>query len=258
MLHKNNLSFVIITLNWDIVAERMLEREKISFSYPGAIEEFEEEKSSSINSTNDNKSHLPIYKMHGSSNWAYCDICRRWWHFPLKHGKGVLNKNVLLKKADFEMFGKEIDEGDFLNRPNCPKCRGDDEKHGNVSGDKEQDKFRLSTRVGTFSFRKDLVRFQEIWEKAHTELQEADKWLFVGYSLPEADYEFKHLLKSAQMSHKNPENLRIEVVLKEDIEASDRYKALFGTKLGEICQGGLDSWVRHRLDQFKPEIKNNG
>ena len=33
-------------------------------------------------------------------------------------------------------------------------------------------------------------------------LRKADRWIFIGYSLPAADYEFKHLLKRVQLSRK--------------------------------------------------------
>ena len=38
------------------------------------------------------------------------------------------------------------------------------------------------------------------WFDAEDLLREAKNWVFVGYSLPEADYEFKYLLKRIELS----------------------------------------------------------
>ena len=44
--------------------------------------------------------------------------------------------------------------------------------------------------------------FEKSWLSAERLLRSANKWVFVGYSLPAADYEFKHLLKRVQLSRK--------------------------------------------------------
>jgi hypothetical protein len=60
----------------------------------------------------------------------------------------------------------------------------------------------LTTRIATFSFLKalDFPMFEKSWVSAERLLREAKKWIFIGYSLPAADYEFKHLLKRVQLS----------------------------------------------------------
>jgi hypothetical protein len=42
--------------------------------------------------------------------------------------------------------------------------------------------------------------FERSWLSAERLLRQAKKWVFIGYSLPAADYEFKHLLKRVQLS----------------------------------------------------------
>jgi len=65
---------------------------------------------------------------------------------------------------------------------------------------------RIAARVATFSYRKRLrvPFFESIWDEAHNDLRLADRWLFVGYSLPEADIEIRHLLKTAQLARRSP------------------------------------------------------
>jgi len=105
----------------------------------------------------------------------------------------------------------------------------------------------------TFSFRKafSIPQFQALWEQAHTILSDIDSWLFIGYSMPDADFEFKHLLKSAQLARKEPKNWSASVILKDDAEAEDRYKSFFGLKDDNIYQGGLSNWVDSELKDFK-------
>lgn len=57
----------------------------------------------------------------------------------------------------------------------------------------------------------DQPHIQTTWHNAYVELREASKVVFIGYSLPEADYHFRTLLRRAIR-----ENTKIEVVLYED------------------------------------------
>jgi hypothetical protein len=42
--------------------------------------------------------------------------------------------------------------------------------------------------------------FHQSWNNAEKLLVNAQRWVFVGYSLPAADYEFKYLLKRIELS----------------------------------------------------------
>jgi hypothetical protein len=66
----------------------------------------------------------------------------------------------------------------------------------------------------------------------------------VGYSLPEADFEFRHLLKSAEKAVAGNTPKKIRVVLKEDDEAGKRFKRFFGIADEHIHQCGLSGFVR--------------
>jgi hypothetical protein len=75
--------------------------------------------------------------------------------------------------------------------------------------------------------------FERSWLLAEDMLRNADKWVFVGYSLPAADYEFKHLLKRVQLSRKNrPEFVVITGGSKEDYEHTyANYQRFFGRRI---------------------------
>lgn len=226
----------IVTLNWDIVVERHLDRLKIKFYYPIETLKLRGE----FAGTPYLHDGLPLIKMHGSTNWLYCDSCKR--IYARKIRSAALNQKAFIEADDFKLFEvktnmiKEI-EG-LINNAKMKFCLC----CGNI----------LAGRVATFSYRKafSIAQFQTIWERAHAALTEADTWLFIGYSMPEADFEFGHLLKSAQLARKKPENWSATVILKEDEKAADRYKSFFGLKNDNILQRGLSRWVDSELERF--------
>ena len=83
---------------------------------------------------------------------------------------------------------------------------------------------RLSAIVKRFQYRS----FSRCG-RVHFPLSEySSEWIFVGYSLPEADFEFRHLLKAAEKAAPGGAAKKVEVVLKNDAEAALRFKRFFG------------------------------
>ncbi len=242
MLYSLNKNFAlsIVTLNWDIVVERHLEKysdlPKIPFYYPVKAYALSGRLAGSLWP----HAGIPLVKVHGSTNWVYCDSCKSIYSGRVR--STALNRKTFLEPDDFKLFGcgdnvlsqlrSEVEDRD------CPHC-------GN----------QLAGRVATFSYRKafSIPQFQTIWERAHANLREAEKWLIVGYSLPEADFEFLHLLKSAQLARKKPDQLRIEVVIRGSEETIKRYKQFFGLDNQQIKSGGVKKWTEKRLKKFIKE-----
>lgn len=216
----------IVSLNWDIVAERLLRERGVQYGINiGKLEDSFEKPAG-----------ISLLKVHGSSNWVYCDSCRRLYAGA---EKSALLRKAFLKRRDFRLFevDKEtINSGLPSHRDRkCPNCRS-----------------TLGGRLATFSYRKafSINQFQTIWERAHAVLSDADKWLFIGYSMPAADFEFKHLLKSAQLGRRDPRAWNCESIVMDDKAAADRYRAFFGNKLVAVHQQGLAAWVDNGLDAF--------
>jgi hypothetical protein len=105
-------------------------------------------------------------------------------------------------------------------------------------------------RIATFTHRKEVHEYHAVWEAARTSLQPAAKWLFVGYSMPEADVEVRHLLKSTQLARRDPTTLLIDVVLKKDCDAGVRYKRFFGLPPERVFQDGIERWVETFLHDY--------
>jgi hypothetical protein len=75
-------------------------------------------------------------------------------------------------------------------------------------------------------------------------------WLFIGYSMPEADFEFRQVLKSAELANRSGKAKNIQVILKKDKSAGLRYRKFFGLRAKAVNQGGLKKWVADKLGDW--------
>lgn len=211
----------ILTTNWDIAIERHLPPD--SFHYSVAIEH--------LGGGVYDRQGVPLLKLHGSTNWAYCDCCSRL--YALTQGKGALDKHVFIDKDDFRALapGAKVAHSIHGSKAKCYVCE-----------------IALSSRVATFSYAKVLnfVHFLSIWDDAFTLLRSARHWLFVGYSLPEADFHLRHLLKTAQLGRAKPGEVKVTVVTYDDPQTIERFKRFFGASVEVVENGGFERWWREK------------
>lgn len=148
----------VVTTNWDIMVERCLEREGRSVLYS---------RQPDLRAPEPAPTGLPVWKLHGSGNWGYCEVCRCLTTGEIRLGKIALHFGWLLEPEDFNVFGagEEVLRELGTAFRECLSCGG-----------------RLAARVATFSYRKnlDVPFFHSIWEEARDSLRQADRWLFVG------------------------------------------------------------------------------
>lgn len=220
--------FSIVSTNWDIVLENHLSRLFCPYWYGLQVEDLEGRRVPSKG--------VPLFMLHGSANWIYCDSCRRLYAGRSSDGKAALRAHIYVTRDDFRQLCPErpeiIDLVSDLPRElkKCIHC-------GN----------RLGARIATFSYRKEvsISQFQTVWQQAFSALRDSTTWLFIGYSLPEADFEFRHLLKSAEKAGGSPKTIR--VILKDDADAGTRFKRFFGVRDAQIHQHGLSGCVSNCL-----------
>jgi hypothetical protein len=172
---------------------------------------------------------LPIVKTHGSANWLYCDNCRQlFWFDP---GQSARIADQLIRKDDLVRIGR------FLSKKQLRRSMSIFGLHPQVNCICS-DKVALGTRIATFSYRKalDFPMFQKSWFAAEELLGGANKWVFIGYSLPAADYEFKYLLKRTQLSRrKQPEFIVVSGGAKDEVRRSyENYRKFFGRSIDEL------------------------
>jgi NAD-dependent SIR2 family protein deacetylase len=213
-----------VSLNWDVVLEGCLQEAGAPFVpfyspeiRPGKIKDDElvlPKRSAKAN-------QMLVAKMHGSINWLYCDCCRRTYSVPVDQ-VARLGTQVLKSEEAEELYQNKAP-----TRLTCPFCTVD-----------------LGVRLATFSFQKALraPMFESSWLEAEKALRRAERWVFIGYSLPAADYEFKYLLKRVQLARETrPE---IIVVTKADSikksVAIQSYRKFFGQDSFEMFTDGLE------------------
>jgi hypothetical protein len=206
-----------ISINWDTVIERRLFelRKVVNFNYKcGAIPAKFKPKGKIITrlELSDDAEEVPLIKIHGSVNWLYCDNCRRLYWFSADDAIAVALQLVTRKEGK-KLKLAQLEDCERWRCPVCPKVP-------------------LTTRIATFSYLKalDFPMFEMSWLSAEHILRRAEKWVFIGYSLPAADYEFKHLLKRVQLSRAEPpEFVVITGGSKEDTDYTyANYQRFFG------------------------------
>lgn len=147
------------------------------------------------------------YKKSGTFNWLVCPRCGR---ISIDFRKNIA-KYVL---------GADRKEQSF-----CRHCSKDYEPENRP---KLRSLFVSPTYLKTFQD----SNIKNIWHNAFIELSEADKVVFIGYSFPSADVEFKHLLKATIK-----DDCKIEVVLTQQDDLNyymERLHALDSTTRTEI------------------------
>lgn len=161
--------------------------------------------------------NIKLLKLHGSMNWLQCPNCQQLFiGFDEKHN--IVN---------------------YTDPKPCRHCR--DQGHESF--------LRGSLVMPTFL--KDLSNFQVklIWQNAGVELMEARRLVFVGYSLPSADFEFRQLL--SRMVHKDT---KIEAFLWKHAATfpaeEKRYKDFFSRHDVRVFGGGAAEFVEKETVPF--------
>jgi hypothetical protein len=224
----NDCSFIV--MNWDIVLEKhlneidpSLEVDYVSPSYNW-----------STNLQENPARAVKICKMHGSGNWMYCENCKSVFYQLDK--KVSLHTKVGLQLRDFQLFNVSFQEqeiADALAEVQGNRCR----RCHNI----------FSSHIATFSYRKSFstAAYSAIWNEAENLLAEADNWIFIGYSLPEADFELKHLIKSAELRIPDKSKHRkIDAVLYQDEPAKNKFERFFGREKVSVYEEGLTEYVK--------------
>jgi len=232
-LNRLNGDAGFVSLNWDIVLEKYIDRYKYDIDYGiGGISSKIENNKLIVEETSSNLPSINIAKVHGSSNWVYCDNCKKLYYaLDEKVAKSVYAGIYVEDIKRFYKPGKtpkQLSEiiRDNAQRKKCPYCES-----------------AVGSHIATFSYRKSFRTnyFVNSWSFAEKILDESDKWIFVGYSLPDADYEFKHMLKCVQIRGNSAK--QIHAIVKDDKTAENRYNSILGKD--NICcfQGGLEEYI---------------
>lgn len=183
-----------LTMNWDTVVEDGLWREQAirTFDYrcgarAAVIDQYGDVQ---LSRRSRGSTAAVILKPHGSINWMYCDACRQLFWFEPGNGERIAAR--LFKDSDRSairtLTGKRVTFRS--HKVVCPTCQAN----------------ALASRFATFSYKKALSfpMYEATWRDAEVRLRKANNWVFFGYSMPSADFEFKYMLKSAFLGRLKP------------------------------------------------------
>lgn len=207
-LEREKSCVSIITTNWDVLLEQYMYRNGIEFDYNFNSEYVIDESVKSKTLKGKSEDSIKLLKIHGSINWFRCLRCGT------------------LQVCGVDECGQYL--FDDSKEEKCYKC-------GQIAyGDQVQLKPEIITPTMFKSINSQL--YNNLWQNAAYQLQNADKIIFCGYSLPIADFEFRYLLKQ-----NIKRNVKIDVVLYhndnpaeisegysvKDLLPEKRYKDLF-------------------------------
>ncbi len=221
----------ILSTNWDILLDNSLDKAIKHIHHQNdnidgvvdycchvsSYDEFDHKIKPGLQALGEGKFNVKLLKLHGSMNWLQCTNCQR------------LYIKFYQKLVDYRTFGNA-------------KCR-----HCNKNYNGDGQSYNLESNLIMPTFLKDLNNFQIklIWQNAGIELSEADKIVFIGYSLPEADFELRQLL-----SRMVRQDAIIDVVLRDDYNLEEnatfiRYKDFFGKRIINPIGNGVKDYVEN-------------
>lgn len=210
----------VLSLNWDTVVERGLARTQSIARYEYGCGAFAADfKGLRLQKVTPTGSQATILKPHGSVNWLYCDACREMYWTPPERTDAIAQ--TLFRRRDWESIGINVEaqSGPKVREPICPHCEA----------------ASLGTRFATFSYRKalDFPMHSATWRTAEGLLKRTGNWIFVGYSMPPADFDFKHLLKRVQIAEEFRPGITVITKGKGGLETISRFRKFFGDVKGE-------------------------
>lgn len=166
--------------------------------------------------------NLKLLKLHGGINWFQCSRC-----------DGIV-VNLSSEPYYTPTYKDEI----------CPACQEN-------FGESVDQHSPLKRYFVSPTFLKDFsgTHFRSIWWNAGYEIVEASQIIFIGYSLPLSDYDFRHLV--ARNLDKNASVTAILMKREGDCEsvrdfdqAKTNYKAFFGRGV-TIKEYGVEEFIKN-------------
>jgi hypothetical protein len=169
-----------------------------------------------------------LLKLHGSLNWLHCRTCQR-----IEIGASESSRFL---KVLGRVVGPSLEQSYSPDGNRCPVCNT-----------------RMRPLLIAPSHLKDYrnPHLAQVWYEAERVLREADRAVFIGYSLPDDDVEVVYLLKRG-LARLTPD--RITVVQYAKVEPGQampkiwehkdglRYRTLFGDGV-DWHPEGLDMWL---------------
>jgi len=214
----------VITTNYDLVVDTSLMYMSLQRQPPGGLPNYYCG-IANISSVGSNEKFGTLLKLHGSLNWLVCRTCQR-----LELGATDSTKFLSI----FDRIARPDLRSSFTaDGAPCGVCRT-----------------MLRPLLVAPSHLKDYrnPHLSQVWHEAQRVLRQADRAIFIGYSLPDDDVEVVYLLKRGLAHITDPKQITVVEycaenpnILLGDHPVGRRFRALFGDV--DWYAGGLDTWL---------------
>jgi hypothetical protein len=233
---KSNDPVAAISTNWDIVLDNRLFYHLHTSSAPkgtvdyccrvSSFDVLDESVKPGLEVLGSGGYCVKYMKLHGSLNWLCCPNCQR-------------------------TYVDSFDKVALREQTSCRHCRNNEVGHA----------IMLEPNVIMPTYLKDLssLQYKMIWQQAANELAEASKVVFMGYSLPQADFEIRQML--TRMVHPQAKIVMVTktvptvnggrdepaLLAKRKAEKEKAYNVFFGREV-EAHHDGVEVYV---LNNFR-------
>lgn len=201
----------VISTNWDILLDNSIYQTlQNNPSYDGVVDyccyiSSKDENDSTVKpgleKLGQGGFNVKLLKLHGSLNWLQCPRCSR-------------------------LYSKFSSKEAMSNYDSPTSCR-----HCDTNFPEENGNHTLTANLIMPTYLKDLSnpQYRIIWQNAGIEISEADEIVFIGYSLPYADFEMRQLL--SRMARKNAKIHIVDLPKPEDqVKVENHWKKFFGNR----------------------------
>lgn len=221
--YRNEDPVSVISTNWDILLDNSIYQYIMDAQHNAVVDyccyisskgETDETIKPGLEILGKGGFNVKLLKLHGSLNWLQCPRCMR-------------------------LYAKFSRKEDIHNFDRTSSCR-----HCDTNFPEEDGNHSLTSNLIVPTYIKDLSnpQYKIIWRNAGIEISEANKLVFIGYSLPSTDFEMRQLL--SRMTRKNAE---IQVVDYCGDETKDTIKShwtnFFGNRIISFNFNGAQSYV---------------
>jgi hypothetical protein len=224
-------STTIISLNWDIALDRAVTSTRNLWGHyviDYGVSNAESLSNPPIAIASGEGPKFPVFKLHGSTNWWFCKGCKTLWY--------ATDSKVIA--SYWEGF--------------VPKCTHKDCKGETIP-------LMVPPTSQKFEEADYALILSEIWKNARQALSNCNQLVFVGYSFPKTDIQFKMFVKEALS--KNSELQKIAIITSPKYGSTrltfeNQYSDVFGDSEYEnklrFQYSTFENWVKFDKCQLPP------
>lgn len=214
---------IVISTNYDVIADTAIMAVSDNRRPEGAFPDYRCQIRSDFY-RNETTHFGTLLKLHGSLNWLYCTTCHR-----LEIGASESRRYL---KVMVRVMGPSLETSYTADGSPCPTC-----------GTRLLPLLIAPTHLKRYS----NPHLAQVWYEAERVLRDAQRVIFIGYSLPDDDVEVIYLLKRS-LAHLRPEQITVvehdksvPPVPLDQNPVGRRYRSLFGDGI-DWHPEGMDEW----------------